>query len=1389
VWKYNDFIYVSEEFIPAFSEEHDKGSRWKFFIPHEHMRILLEKLMAALERGSPGDNRSFWLTGPYGTGKTHVSFVVKHILEDPLEEIEDYFRKHALISHLWPRFEALRRKGSYLVVYRSGSGDITSSRRLMIEVQQAVKKRLKACGYDGTFGESIMDQLIQKLSDEHGVVNWEGVFKKHRGRFRTVAEASEILKKLEAGDVRLAETVAAVLEEEGISLLDSPEEVKRWLRQVIEHNGLQGVVFLWDEFTDFFKMDVPVTPLQELAHATGEIPFYLFLVTHRSLNQFSRIDDETRKKLSDRFHNLSLDMAPVTAGTLLANAIEVHSSRDEEWNNKKETLWKSIELNKQLFLIKMMGTRATSDEMRKFIEDLREPEMRALMPIHPFSVYLLAIISSQFSSSQRTVFRFLKENDEGSFQWFVRNYPQNEWYWLTPDFLWQYFFEEEDKLEDIQDIGDVLGHYQANRDQLTEEELRIFRVMLLLTALWRQTKGIQPLLKPSLSGLKRYFVGTRISENIEKIAENICARGLMRAVPEKGGDFEYIIPTGTVDRHKLEECKVRAESTLRFEKIIDIKRPSAEFAQDLSRLFEMQGAASLRHPVHVVSAKELKQRKESVFPKELEPYQIGLVFVVAKEDEELQGLESTAEELTKQHANVCVLLSQSPFGQKRWQEWLDCKAWEWYHQEMKEGTHERYYKNKGRSFLEEWLKDLRAGRTYAFFRGKKATISIEGLATYLQDVDEAVFVYGPEKLGTTATLYNGTYGKSVAEMGLGIARSLQSPYKDVIASLTVQGMWEDGQLKGGGYHPLSKMKETVDAIFSRQEQVNVKEVWEALQKPPYGLMPSRMGLLLFARLLKDYANGYYYSDGVNEWTLNPNKLAELVTQVVKGERGADNYTIKRMSNEAEQFCLMVREAFNLTEEETGYPEEARKNMRKAVQKLGYPLWVLDYYAREYLKSDARVISKTTAVFGEILSFSQNRDELNDDVLRDILDTTKPIKDKLPSLFEKKKMQKGMELFLSIHAPEVKGLADSLHLDISSLMVKLKNLLNEEIYLWQEERVIEKLRELEKDLSLTDALNNLCGAAKQNLNDVREYFRKSWFRSKFPFVCYKEGQPPELAELIEYLYRLIYQPDHRLLDNRADDIRKFKDQISETLSMYVEVTRILAKKYVGTDLSEEEAEGIYQELPDMSQKSIDDVGRAIRETVSKQARRRKIAELKDLWRQVTDSDSPEDWSKRRRTPIYWVLTGDDYAKFFENFSRADRMTEQELDNMISFLKAHQDRLAVLRNDDFVLESFAYQATGDYTQLVLETGRTYEVRDYVFQQVGEDVYRWSLRPNEVKKAIQSWLSENYGTEVYPRIARVIDEMPAEKVKEFLKDIVAKDVLLGASLLKAIESQHKG
>jgi hypothetical protein len=57
VWRYSKYLTVSEDFIPVFSEEADKNMKdnWKAFIPHTHMKELLEKLIIALERSHSKD--------------------------------------------------------------------------------------------------------------------------------------------------------------------------------------------------------------------------------------------------------------------------------------------------------------------------------------------------------------------------------------------------------------------------------------------------------------------------------------------------------------------------------------------------------------------------------------------------------------------------------------------------------------------------------------------------------------------------------------------------------------------------------------------------------------------------------------------------------------------------------------------------------------------------------------------------------------------------------------------------------------------------------------------------------------------------------------------------------------------------------------------------------------------------------------------------------------------------------------------------------------------------------------------------------------------------------------------------------------------------------------
>lgn len=1368
MWRYTDYLTIREDFIPVFSEDVDKSHKgnWKSFIPHNHMRDMLTKLMVALERTNIADKLSLWVTGAYGTGKTFASFVIKHLMEDPLTEVEEYLQKHEILSDLWPRFKALRRNSRHLVIYRSASGHITSSRRLMIEVQQAIKDQLKSHGYTNPFSVSIMGKLVERLSDAGGVLSWERAFGKYRGRFRTIASAGEVLERLRAGDIRLGEQVASVLEEEGIILSDSPADTKAWIKETIACNDLQGIIFIWDEFTEFFANGVPVTPLQELAHATADMPFYLFLVTHRALNQFTRIDDDTRKRLLERFHNCQLEMAPVTAYKLIANVIEARSERWDEWEVKRDSLWNAVDV--AALQINMLGHRVDKDDLRK------------LTPIHPFTAYLLAIISSLYSSSQRTLFQFLKKEEPGSFPWFVSNYPNDKWFWLTPDCLWQYFFENE-RIEATETVSDIVSHYHTARSSLTEEELRVFRIMLLLTALRRQTQGVHELLKPSLSVIKRMFVGTEISSRVSDIADRLRERGIMLAVPS-GNDFEYLVPTATIDHSKLAEYKQRADR-LAFERMVEVGNSNGEFSTDLKEILSLQGAGKLRHPVRIVTAKDVKHRRDRIIQGVEKPYEVGVILVVAQEDEHLLDSEPIAVEISRAHPNYCILISQTSFGSKRWREWLDCRARSWYHQDMREGPTQKYYDVKGKSMVDDWVGALRIGRVRGFFRGKQEELAGCGaIGAYLEEVVASVYPDGPEKLSKIATLYTSAWGKAGAEIGLKVAQNIQRPYKDVVDELRNQGLWENSALTRLTDHPLTKMQKVTDDFFATHDYVSLKQLWETLQHPPYGLMPSPIGILLFGVLLRSYAQGYYHSDGVNSLPLNPNKLADLIHQVLKEVKLSEGHTIRRMSAEGEHFCRMVRDIFRLTAEQTAYPEEARKNMRSTIMTMGYPLWSLVYYVQKNRGSDVNQdMTRAVRALAGVLTYS--REEIDDEQMKVAVDSVRAVQRDLSRILSKDAMMNGMKEFWRVCAPELIVLMGALRLDVSHVVGRLRALLQEDTYLWQEERVKERLPEVVSELDLLNALNGLCGVANQDLNDLRDYFRTNWFKSKLPLLCYKEGQTAEVAGLIDFLHVLIYRPGQGLKENRAEDIRQSSSQLAAVLREPTAIAGLLVQKLTGSRISEHEARELYTALPNLSSESEDGVKRAIVVALSQQARQRKIAEVQRTWQDITGFESPQRWSEEMKSPIQWVLEGQPHQTFFSRYTSLHQLTEKEMDEMLAYLKAHAADLAILREYRQVLERFVQVAAGDYADLVRRAGAI-RLQDHLYRTLHGNVYQWPSRLSEIQRAVRHWVDEIYVAAVYPQVVKAIESVSPDGIKRLIKRLAAEDALVGARLLAALK-----
>jgi hypothetical protein len=1371
-WKYSQFLTVKEDFIPVFSEETDrvhKGS-WKAFIPHQQMRELLEKLCVALDREKKDEIKSFWLTGAYGTGKTYASFVVKHILEDSIEEVEEYFYKYNSIAYLWPRFKQLRENnGNYVVIYRSGSGHITTDRRLLMELQQAIIERLRELGYK-TFSPGIMDQMIEKLVGENSIIKWENLFAKYRWCFRTATCSEEVIEALKKKDLKVGETVAQVLENENIALADSPTAVKEWLKEIIAKNNLAGIVFIWDEFTEYFNHNRNVTTLQELAHTTQEVSFYLFLVTHRALQQFTHLDDDNRKKLQDRFHNCRLEMEEVTAYTLLGNAIETVSGKERDWEDKRESLWQQVE--RLLLHINILGT-----------DKLTKEELKKLIPTHPYTAYLLSHISKFYSSSQRTIFNFLKSEEPGGFQWFIKENPRDEqYYWLTVDYLWQYFFENKDNTMELNEtLSYVISYYENIKGKVTsEEELKVLRAILLMIALSRQQNDRNKLYRPLLSNLKSVaFRGTFSENRLEEIVKKLENDRLI-LVSDTGNDREFLLPGTRIDDDILRKWKNWVEQNKTFEKVIKQPQDEKGLKTDLEELLSFSGAAKLRYSLQVLAAEELKRRGVQAINSSYKPYQIGVVLVLGCKDEDLYDIEEVAERIS-QESGCCLVVSEKPFGQKRWTAWLDHCIDAYCYDEMKDAALKKYHENEMQKLSGDWLNEVKTGEFKIFFGDLKLNRNgVNALYEILEEIRDNVFPAGPERISSTNTLYDRSFGESVAKIGIGIERPFM-PYKEVVEKLKADGLWDARDLENYAHHPLGKMQKTVDEFFSRNDsKVMLVGLWEELQKPPIGLMPSPMGLLLFARLMKKYIEGYYLYEGNNPQPLNPDKLAEILNQVVKGQRIAENYFIHHMSPEGEEFCNLVKNLFNLLSEKTSYPEEARKNMREKFQRLGYPLWTI-VYLQEIENKDFR---RAIAALQEVLSYE--KDELKDEDMKEIVAIVRPQAKKIAAALEQEKMEQGMNKFFDLNEPKLRSLIHRLNIDYKNLRSKLRSLLEEDVYLWKEEKVKEKLPEIVAELELIDALNELYGGKAKDINEAIYHFREVWFKSKLPLACFKKGQQSEVAKAIDFLEKVVSDPRQAVKEKGADQIIENACKLRELLHDSNSLIVRLVKEYAGQEITFDDAAEIYGYLPNLSYQGEAEVKVELEKALLRLKRNKAIENLERKWNEITDSSSPEEWSENHRVPIQWVLSDQEFLEFFDRFKERRNLSREEAEKILAFLENKCGNMSVLKDERFVLRRFVEVAAGEYAALVDEV-MARKLQDYVYQKMGGKVYLWLMQQNRLTSLVRDWINANYREVFYHRVEKVLENISPEKLKEVVRKLTAEDSLIGMRLLAAFNKKE--
>ena len=190
-------------------------------------------------------------------------------------------------------------------------------------------------------------------------------------------------------------------------------EMCDWIREVIKKNNLYNLVFIWDEFSEYFENNLHhLTGFQQIAELSATAPFCLMIVTHKAEGYFSDSDPD-KKKIIDRFvRPIHISLPENIAFALMHEAMKV---------TEDEVLAEKWERNK-----KSLKTRTNSSRtIVKNAINLSDSDLLNVLPIHPYAALLLQHISIYYTSTARSMFNFIK-NDEGdnvkAFQWFINKY-------------------------------------------------------------------------------------------------------------------------------------------------------------------------------------------------------------------------------------------------------------------------------------------------------------------------------------------------------------------------------------------------------------------------------------------------------------------------------------------------------------------------------------------------------------------------------------------------------------------------------------------------------------------------------------------------------------------------------------------------------------------------------------------------------------------------------------------------------------------------------------------------------------------------------------------------------------------------------------------------------
>ena len=1389
---YRDYFNIDPEYFPQVDKRiiDQQPDLWKKFYPHPSFVQLLKSMVDVLERKQ---KLSVWVDGAYGTGKSHAVFTLKKLIEASDDEITGYFDKYHLDNYLCKKLINVKNDGRILVCHRYGSSDILSDTDLIIAIQEGIEKALQEAGISNDACISMKKALIRFFENEE---NGQSFDVYANGTYKTVLggdDSKSVLKKLKEYDEEaLRNLINKLFKVPAVrgSFSMNTGELCEWIREVIEKNNLKELVFIWDEFSEYFENNMRhLTGFQQIAELAATSPFCLLIVTHKAEGYFSDGDPDKRKIL-DRFVSpIHISLPENIAFELMAQAMRITDDVDKaaKWEKNKASLDKRT----------MQSRTAVKNKI-----NLSDRDLSNVLPIHPYAALILQHISIYYTSTARSMFNFIK-NDEGedvkAFQWFIDRYDfssQNPF--VTIDMLWNFFYETgSQKLAD--GIREVLSCYTPKMDKdLLEDQKRVLKVILLLQAVSERMTGNRDIFLPNNRNLTLAFEGTDLEFTAPKIAAMLLNEHVVSRTPLTGDVFSYCCKnTGpSVDPGPyLPQAKAKTTKDMSF-----------MVGSNLRNTIELSGALKLRYSLTYTTLADFDSEVKKANNPAEDTNNLYSLVTIGRDDAESGALKKKIAGFFAANPDSDVVIidtSDCTLGEKEYGDFIENLA-----TSLAIGNTDleerKRYEGYAVGVLSDWAKRIKLGSFFMYSRYSpegERVLNTNDLFERLLEIDKYHY---PQCLeGFFTSVLNTMYDANTPGAGAmcGIAQETKGTFRSANEATKLENAlkdaWNINEYWKSSHTYIANLKRAVDELieseFSKHDRISISSIYEMLKAEPYGFMPCNLTAFVLGFVLKEYSNGAYsYSDNLTTVPLDKDKLANMISEIIKlditpDKRYKDKYIVTL--TEAERaFNKATSAAFDIPEMYCVTITETRSRIREQMKSFSFPIWVIKYVIDDVpFKNGKDTVARLIDCYCGIANNKNLEGEKSDsDIALEIgnLCIEHPgIEEDLKSILTKDYCKKGMLEYLKVYKGGLLPSVASNIKDGGQYINQLQYKFNSDAanWVWNTDTVNAKIDELICEYEIVESSNKLLTKNSSFVDTLKTWLEKlSQIKLSFLLIKNDFGERKPFYEMLYTLARQKTLLDSQkpqfllLLNENMEDFRLF---MSSQSSYFMRACSFYIDELTEEDIKailEDDSYGFANSYAVEPGKYIEKVQSAVE--VYKNAQ--KYIQLRKKWVGLTGTDSPYEWSEKNCMPIFAIVPPEEsgIARKVFGIINSKSKDEQSIITAEDYLEkmSYADKLNSKSECD---AAFRKMILGDYSVLFDDIE---EIKNYLKTHVAENPYYW-LGNSEVNRLIKTLANTNYMKSGYDRAKQVVDSMSSEQAKEYLKKMIADNIVIGVEIMK--------